>query len=147
MKRTIDLLLEASTFVQASVRTVVGPDGEPDSASDCDAMAHDLAVRLAHEAARLRAMNPAMADALATFVKTDLTEEQVDAAQVRAANALTALPGWKRQDDWLILGDPKEDGEILHQDTIREIAAAALEGSTCRIEPITVVEALDGSKA
>jgi hypothetical protein len=61
---TVDLLKRASAYIQASVRTVTGDDGEPDPASDSDATAHDLACALAHEASRLAsAMNVAPAAA------------------------------------------------------------------------------------
>lgn len=53
MKGTIDLLLRASAYIAASVRTTTGPDGEPDAATEGDAAAHDLACELACEAQRL----------------------------------------------------------------------------------------------
>jgi hypothetical protein len=50
---TIELLREASKFVQAQVRTYIGDDGEPTEYSEWDVQAHDLACRLACEADRL----------------------------------------------------------------------------------------------
>jgi hypothetical protein len=62
---TIDLLQHAAKYIQASVRTVVAPDGEPDVASDSDAAAHHLACALSCEASRLTVTDPAMVKALA----------------------------------------------------------------------------------
>lgn len=76
---TVDLLERAATFVQACVRTVATVDGEPDVASDADALVHDLACELAHEAQRLRVTDPAMAKALASMVQVDCSLEPSEA--------------------------------------------------------------------
>lgn len=49
---TIDLLRQASTYIQASVKTLPDSDGEP--ASEGDHQAHDLACALSVEANRLQ---------------------------------------------------------------------------------------------
>jgi hypothetical protein len=51
---TVDLLTCASKFIAACVKTVPGPDGEPEPANECEAVAHDLACALAVEARRLQ---------------------------------------------------------------------------------------------
>lgn len=50
---TIELLREASKFVQAQVRTIEGDDGDPTPYSEWDHEAHELACKLACEADRL----------------------------------------------------------------------------------------------
>jgi hypothetical protein len=50
---TIELLREASKFVQAQVRTYIGDEGEPTEYSEWDVEAHELACKLACEADRL----------------------------------------------------------------------------------------------
>jgi hypothetical protein len=53
MSDTVDLLLRASRYIAASVRTVTTADGEHEPASEGDHEAHDLACALAVEAVRL----------------------------------------------------------------------------------------------
>jgi hypothetical protein len=152
---TPDLLLRASRFIGASVKTKPGADGDPEPAGECDHAAHDLACELAVAAYQLGKTDPKMATALADVLassetlidlgksiqRTDdmtaafaadaigLTEEQLDAAQARAIDALLE-ESWTRMDDiegWLQRGDLDQDGEAIHENTVRLIAAAALE--------------------